>query len=274
MLDEVLGLTTSRASSGGAPRLGQRGRRRAPARNYAAMIDQPYQFESTTRGLDCLPLVWTRSKSKGPSQCQPGFGDRIIGPEASSNQQKRRKDSRASTGTFTAGEERHSCVTARRGLAREWAPGQFVGRGEQVTFSGTFARARGQRVLYVTERAVFRLGDAGSSSSRRRPDRTSRRDIPSAHDVRAAVAKELRTMDRRLFIAEPMGIATDLLGKPPSARVPASAALPEDRHENDPFRDGARGSPRSSATPSQQVSSPQTSRASRAGRKRVMLPLM
>jgi hypothetical protein len=68
-------------------------------------------------------------------------------------------------GTFTAGAQ----VGVGDGLLRvvaDTAVRRFVRRVQQRTFSGAYARRRGQQVHYVTERATFRLTGAGLAGSK------------------------------------------------------------------------------------------------------------
>jgi len=64
-------------------------------------------------------------------------------------------------GTFTAGGLQVAVKDGTLVIEREGKAKKFVKRVEQVTFSGRYAAAKGQRVLYVTERCVFRLGARG-----------------------------------------------------------------------------------------------------------------
>jgi propionate CoA-transferase len=65
------------------------------------------------------------------------------------------------TGTFTARGLRAHAADGELVIEREGTTPKFVEAVSHMTFSADHARARGQDVLYVTERAVFRLGDDG-----------------------------------------------------------------------------------------------------------------
>jgi len=73
----------------------------------------------------------------------------------------------------------------------------------QVTFSADFSRSIGQKVLYVTERAVFRLAEDGLELVEIAQGIDLERDILEAIPFRVRVASPLRTMDARILQAAP-----------------------------------------------------------------------
>jgi propionate CoA-transferase len=68
-----------------------------------------------------------------------------------------------------------------------------------VTFSGAFAARRGQRVLYITERAVFDLVDGRIRLVEVAPGIDVGRDVLGHMEFRPLVADPLPTMDDTLF---------------------------------------------------------------------------
>jgi propionate CoA-transferase len=75
---------------------------------------------------------------------------------------------------------------------------KFVEHVGQVTFSSRFARARGSEVLYITERAVFRLADDGLALCEVAPGVDVEREILGRMDARPTVG-DLKLMDAELF---------------------------------------------------------------------------
>jgi propionate CoA-transferase len=64
-------------------------------------------------------------------------------------------------GTFDAQGSKVSWSDGRLVVVQPGKIHKFVNDVERITFSGDFARKRGQEVLYITERAVFRLASDG-----------------------------------------------------------------------------------------------------------------
>jgi len=89
------------------------------------------------------------------------------------------------------------------------APGKFtkmVDQVEHVTFSGRRAREIGQDVIYVTERCVISLTDAGLVATEIMPGIDAQRDIVAASEGRVKVAENATLMPRSLFAQGPMGL--------------------------------------------------------------------
>jgi propionate CoA-transferase len=76
---------------------------------------------------------------------------------------------------------------------------------EHVTFSGTRAREQGQEVLYVTERGVIRLTEAGLVVTEIMPGIDPARDIVAASEGRVTVAENATRMPLSLLAQGPMG---------------------------------------------------------------------
>ena len=209
VLDDIC-LTNEQGLIGGAPASGNEA---GASRNYAALIDQPYQFDFYDGGgLDLAFLSFAELDAEGNVNVSR-FANRIIGPGGFINISQNAKCVIFS-GTFTAGKSEIAWPNGVTRIARDGSGQKLVPTVEQITYSGTFGRKRGQRVLYVTERAVFRLVADGIELIEIAPGIDVARDVLARMGFKPRIASDLKTMDARLFDPAPMRLARDLSSKP------------------------------------------------------------
>ena len=110
------------------------------------------------------------------------------------------------SGFFTAG-AKLNVGDGRLTILQEGKSRKLVEAVEHVTFSGTVARRRGQRISYVTERCVIDLMDQGLTVREIAPGIDLQRDVLDLADFPLQVHPQLKSMDARLFRDAPMGLA-------------------------------------------------------------------
>jgi acyl CoA:acetate/3-ketoacid CoA transferase len=86
-------------------------------------------------------------------------------------------------------------------IARHGEVTKLVQEVEQITFSGTVAMSQGQRVVYVTERAVFALAPDGMVLAEIAPGVDVRRDILERMAFKPLVPAEPAVMAKDFFTA-------------------------------------------------------------------------
>lgn len=209
ILDQII-MTNEQGLIGGAPASGMDA---GAAINYDAMIDQPYQFDFYDGGgLDLAFLSFAQVDSQGSVNVSR-FNGRIIGPGGFPNISQNAKKVIFS-GTLTAGGLDISWPKGRTSINNEGRYPKFIDQLEQITYNGDFGWERGQEILFITERAVFRRGPEGLELLEVAPGVDLDADIFANMAFRPKVASDFREMDYRLFQPEPMGLADDLDQKP------------------------------------------------------------
>ena len=113
-------------------------------------------------------------------------------------------------GAFTAGGLEVRVADGRLAIDKEGSARKFVRQVEQVTFNGHDAALREQQVLFVTERAVFRLVPGGLELIEIAPGVDLQRDVLAHMDFEPAIAADLAEMDAGIFRAHWGGLREKL----------------------------------------------------------------
>jgi propionate CoA-transferase len=205
-----LTLTVEQGIIGGVP---AGGKDAGAGVNYDMMADQPYQFDFYDGGgLDLAYLSFAEVDRDGNVNVSR-YGTSINGPggfiDISQGARKVVFSGTLTTGGLSVAPDGEGGLVLRH----EGRTGKWVPEVQQLTFNGRYARERGQEVMYVTDRAVFRLEADGLALLEVAPGIDVRRDVLDRIAFPVQIAEPLGTMDPRLFRAEPMGLLAEFRGR-------------------------------------------------------------
>ncbi len=151
--------------------------------NPDAILKQPDIFDFYDGGGVDIAVLGGAEFDQAGNVNVSRFGHRVTGPGGFINISQNAKTV-LFTGTF---------------LAKDGTP-KFKRQVGQITFSGEYAREKGsQQVLYITERAVFRLEKEGLTLTELAPGADLERDILAHMEFAPRISPRLQPMPAEIF---------------------------------------------------------------------------
>lgn len=109
-------------------------------------------------------------------------------------------------GTFTAGGLETEIGNGEMHITKEGKVDKFTNQIEQITFSAKTAVKNNLPVMYITERAVFRLTKDGVMLCEAAPGIDVEKDIFAHMPAKPLISPDFKLMDTRIFRDEKMGL--------------------------------------------------------------------
>lgn len=180
--------------------------------NPEAQLDITLNFDILDSGVLDLTVLGLAEVDQYGNVNVSKFGPRVVGPGGFIDMTQSAKKI-VFCGTFTAGGLKIAVENGELNVLKEGSHIKFLQDVEQITFSAEYARKFQQKVLYVTERAVFELRKEGITLVEIAPGIDIEKDILPHMGFRPCIADDLKKMDSRIFAEEPMGIRDEILAK-------------------------------------------------------------
>ncbi len=114
-------------------------------------------------------------------------------------------------GSFMGGKSEISITDNKIRILHEGSTPKFVKSVYKIVFSGHQAIKYGQEIMYITERAVFRLNQRGLILEEIAPGIDLQRDIISKMSFPPILGNSIKEMDRRIFYDGKMGIRDEVV---------------------------------------------------------------
>lgn len=172
--------------------------------NMECLIQEPEMFDFYDGGgLDITFLGMAQIDQQGNNNVSR-FGTKFPGCGGFINISQNSKKV-IFMGTFTTNGLRTRVENGKLNIEQEGKVKKFIKEVEQVTFSGELGAIKGQDVLYVTERAVFRLISNGIELIEIAPGVDLEKDILAQMEFTPLIGSNLAQMNPKYFIPECVG---------------------------------------------------------------------
>lgn len=209
--ENISDLITMTSESGAVAGIPMGGKAFGAVQNAWAIVEQGVQFDFYDGGgLDVTYLGLAEVDPVGNVNVSH-FGTNVTGCGGFINISQNTPNL-VYCGTFTAGGLKEEIKDGKLEIIKEGRSKKFINKVQQITFSGEYGAEIGQNVLYITERAVFKLVKGGLKLLEIAPGIDLEKDILDQMDFKPII-DDYKVMDSKLFNNGTIGLRDIILSK-------------------------------------------------------------